>query len=1830
MAKKLLIGQYTFDASEKTVKVKGNISLERFLVVTNVTRNEIIYSFSSASKGGSASYLNSSDETLLSLVYDTTSHNDSDKLQVFIEEDYTEITPAEDILDPVGKLRVSNPANLIDTDFEYGLQSTKWETLQTVKNIPTVYSSSGDTPIDGITSINAVANSKSVRVVTSIPHGLGVGDPISVQGVSQYQAEGFFVVTNVPSTTEFFFELDVDAVATGDISGSYTTIVPGKFFEGSTLPVSTADGAVTDGNDPSTLTVTTTETHGFSANTKVYLRNTVGPRTLTISDSTATAPDGRPYVDTTPTFSTTSTVDMSVDTGRVSFRKPAVITYDWESTYTKYLEPVDINTANNQITWTSHTLRDKYTVVFQCPYYGASDAGLTDGTVYYVKVVDSNTIELHTTNALTSAVNLSSLTNKYGLCRLGLVYKVEYASGNERRTTYGVWANQGGTANTSIVTSFNSGNVSHAINLTNLGWGNPTTAVVNSHWAEGDLDSSSEYLSVTIAGTTYNNHTDRQGGGFFRMKEINGSASALDGVDVSSALSVNGSGDTILTFQIDPTSAVNAASWATSNSSYYRYYLNITYSTSASAPSESDLSVSGGDLYNMEYGLGSAQPENIVAFQGRTPGSSSTNGSSDSFSYLANQRDYGRYGTLAIRNQSTNVTSTGWDGTNGNGTFDINYNNSTVNLGASSNIYYIFCKPLTTDRNTFYLANHGIEGSSAVTVTADTTDYNNGQRFAYTNTSTGAVDMPQQFSGTATKVNNDVIRIQTSSSPNTDDVVKVPENFTVAYTEVNPTYNSIYVPNHKVTGSVEGVYDNLTGSVIPPLVDLDTYKFVRINDNRLNISNTSGSSNSASVEQTGSTNAAADYNIDVETAFGFAPTACTISSLEFRGDVGQNNEYIDLALKDSGGTVIQTWRIAREEDDGDSQTYVVSKEFGQNVNVTSYLFNDAGNSNKKSFKMEIDPSNAVNFPIGGGPWWGIKFNLVASTSDIVLTGTGSGSHNFNLDKVVGAYDGVFQIASIPSSNTFTLSSDFKVPTRQYTINAATDVNSSTEVITLTSNHNFITGEKLTYDANGGTSILAGINTTTVYAIATGNNTFKLATSSLDAKNNTALNISAQSGTQYFNSDNLIKSIQGQGSVSTVSGTKEVTGTSTNFLINFKRFDKIYINNGTYIEEKTVDNVTTNENMTLFENASSSVSGNSYYYATQLALRPDGYNLHKPFDGGVDITAGTSPNSRIARQTRKYFRYQSGKGVQTSIAVNFNPPKLVKQLIKASGTTATVDTQEQHNLAVGDPVRIAGATVGFGENYYNGNYTVATTPTPFQFTYTMSGTPTDVRAGGFPNYVRTSWTDSFVRAGMFDDQNGFFYEYDGQNLNAVRRSSTKQIAGNISVTRGSQIVTGDGTSFTTQLNVSDYVVIRGQTYQITELSSDVRMVVQPAYRGLDATRVKATLTVDTKTPQSQWNLDHADGNGFTGFNLDLTKIQMAYMDYSWYGAGKIRYGFKDAKGHVRYMHEYIHNNRLDESYFRSGNLPARYEIENGPNSSTAPTLFHFGTSVIMDGTFDDDKAYQFTGQSRPFAFTTGASDTVTSTAESTFEQITLDGNRVYVYSMQLSQVDAEKLVVGHQFSGGNLPAGTYVTQVTVSGATSKVFVNYPATSADPTGGTEYTAIPNATSFTAGESTAVELQRPIPLISVRLAPSVDSSLTGALGEREVINRMQLRLRQASVTTNKDVELFLLQNTQPSAIPYEKAQRPSLSQVIKHRAGDTILGGVTIYTTKVSAGSLSVDLAELLEIGNSILGGDNIFPAGPDLLTLAVQAQNPSGLTLAAPLQVSGNISWSESQA
>jgi hypothetical protein len=107
--------------------------------------------------------------------------------------------PAE-FIDPVTKLRVSQPETLIDTDFEYGLQPTKWETVETINNTPSFFSKSGDTTIPNITAIITNAGTREITVTTGLEHGLSIGIPISVTGTKSVTADGTYIINSIPNT----------------------------------------------------------------------------------------------------------------------------------------------------------------------------------------------------------------------------------------------------------------------------------------------------------------------------------------------------------------------------------------------------------------------------------------------------------------------------------------------------------------------------------------------------------------------------------------------------------------------------------------------------------------------------------------------------------------------------------------------------------------------------------------------------------------------------------------------------------------------------------------------------------------------------------------------------------------------------------------------------------------------------------------------------------------------------------------------------------------------------------------------------------------------------------------------------------------------------------------------------------------------------------------------------------------------------------------------------------------------------------------------------------------------------------------------------------------------------------------------------------------------------------------------------------------------------------------------------------------------------------------------------------------------------------------------
>jgi hypothetical protein len=810
---------------------------------------------------------------------------------------------------------------------------------------------------------------------------------------------------------------------------------------------------------------------------------------------------------------------------------------------------------------------------------------------------------------------------------------------------------------------------------------------------------------------------------------------------------------------------------------------------------------------------------------------------------------------------------------------------------------------------------------------------------------------------------------------------------------------------------------------------------------------------------------------------------------------------------------------------------------------------------------------------------------------------------------------------------------------------------STRVVTVvtTAAHGLSVGEKFfiqdTLDVNAdGWYLVASVTTTTV-----SNDTFTYIARANVANGSVrdATKTFAYKAFNYTGSEIPIS--VSSGAAFTASSTT-VTGTTTN-AHGLSVGDLIYVTGTTAATSNPPNGAwevktTPTTNTFTFDVVTAPV-GAITAVAKSLTGRPGSLSIHRPFDGGVKFTTGSSaPGSKIVRQTRRYFRYQSGKGIQFSTGSMLKPVFSV-DLISSSSTTVTVRTRYEHFLGIGAQVTVSGAT----QTAYNGTFTVTAITGPKEFTYTASSVPSATPATGFPITVApVSWFGGQTRVGMFDEQNGFFFEFDGQTLWAVRRSSTDQISGIVSTTQGSPTITGTDTRFSEQLNPGDKIAIRGLTYTVQSITSNTELYVFPEYRGQTITAGGiVSKIVDFKVPQSDWNIDKMDGTGPSGVTVDLSKMQMFYLDYAWYGAGAIRFGFKDERGEVVYCHRMTHANVKTEAYMRSGNLPARYEAAaDAPVTKLSATLSNVATTMSVastvgfpsSGTLSLAKAGN-TAQEIEYVSYTGKTAT-------TFTGLTRALTNVIINP------------VSGATGGGNGTAQTFTYS-----ATAPVKVDlYSRQYATGTSHWGSSVIMDggydddkSFVFQAGMRNGVVVPRSTTtrsaLISLRLAPSVDNGVVGVLGERELVNRMQLTLRQMDVLslvagTAGNPGAFLVElvlnpkfNTS-TGNTWENVGGSSLSQVCYHSVNTTLVGGEPIFSFFVStqSGEASVvqqDLSLVRDLGNSILGGGttnvasttelNVFPDGPDIVTIAIRNLSGSGVTTAT---VNGRLSWTEAQA
>ena len=303
------------------IEVPGKFDLQQLLVITNTTRNVILYNFADATYAGTTVTFNRSNSaafptatqnsdgtTTITLAVSTSGQSSSDTIQIFYEKPFTDVRFPSIGTDAFERLRVSAPQSMLDADFEYGLQPTKWQTYSLIRNYPSIYEVPG-TDIGVITVTTGWDNSgvgeSLMTVNTSTAHGLTVGQPFTIKGylttVSGFsRAEGSFIVNSVPTTFSFTYygKGPVGSATNQVMSTAYTVLRKGGFYTGASIGSPTFSYVNNNvGGTTATVTITFASNHGLLPNDTIAINITSGGTNNNLAQ-------GPFYVESVPTQTT--------------------------------------------------------------------------------------------------------------------------------------------------------------------------------------------------------------------------------------------------------------------------------------------------------------------------------------------------------------------------------------------------------------------------------------------------------------------------------------------------------------------------------------------------------------------------------------------------------------------------------------------------------------------------------------------------------------------------------------------------------------------------------------------------------------------------------------------------------------------------------------------------------------------------------------------------------------------------------------------------------------------------------------------------------------------------------------------------------------------------------------------------------------------------------------------------------------------------------------------------------------------------------------------------------------------------------------------------------------------------------------------------------------------------------------------------------------------------------------------------------------------------------------------------------------------------------------
>ena len=107
-------------------------------------------------------------------------------------------------------------------------------------------------------------------------------------------------------------------------------------------------------------------------------------------------------------------------------------------------------------------------------------------------------------------------------------------------------------------------------------------------------------------------------------------------------------------------------------------------------------------------------------------------------------------------------------------------------------------------------------------------------------------------------------------------------------------------------------------------------------------------------------------------------------------------------------------------------------------------------------------------------------------------------------------------------------------------------------------------------------------------------------------------------------------------------------------------------------------------------------------------------------------------------------------------------------------------------------------------------------------------------------------------------------------------------------------------------------------------------------------------IKAQVTRSNWNGDKLDGTGPSGFTLDLTKINIYWIDFQ-LGTGRVRYGVVNEMGDRVVCHTFTNANTSVLPHMRTAALPIQVNIENKRITAGASSIKLVAATVKAEGT-----------------------------------------------------------------------------------------------------------------------------------------------------------------------------------------------------------------------------------------------------------------------------------------